>query len=139
MPNIFQQFFRYVAIGVVNTGLDFGIYTALTRGFEFWREYYLLANAVAFLIVVTWSFFWNKYWTFSNREKKHPVQYLKFIATTIAGISIAEGILYIGVDLLSLYDLLAKMIAVPFVVLWNFSMYRMWVFRSQEGGRDSRV
>ena len=126
---IIQQFFRYVSVGLINTGLDFGIYTALTRGFAFWKEHYLWANAIAFLIVVTWSFFWNKYWTFNNRERKHPTQYMKFVFTTLIGISIAEGVLYIGVEVFSFYDLISKIIAAPLVVLWNFSMYRMWVFR----------
>lgn len=118
-------------VGLVNTGLDFGIYTALTRGFAFWKEHYLLANAIAFLIVVTWSFFWNKYWTFNNREQKHSTQYTKFVFTTLVGISIAEGVLYLGAEILSLYDLIAKLITIPLVVLWNFSAYRTWVFRSQ--------
>ena len=139
MPNIFQQFFKYASIGVVNTGLDFGIYTALTRNFEFWREQYLLANAVAFLIVVTWSFFWNKYWTFNNRGKKHPTQYLKFVISTIIGIGIAEIVLYIGVNILSLHDILSKITAAPFVVSWNFFAYRLWVFRSPTKSNDPQV
>ncbi|MBM3250623.1 MAG: GtrA family protein [Candidatus Nealsonbacteria bacterium] len=128
---IIQQFFRYVIIGLINTGLDFGIYTALTRGFEFWKKHYLWANAIAFLIVVTWSFFWNKYWTFNNHERKHLAQYMKFVFTTLIGISIAEGVLYMGVEIFSLHDLVSKIIAAPFVVFWNFFNYRIWVFHSQ--------
>lgn len=123
-----MQFVRYCIIGVVNTALDFGIYTGLTRGFEFWKEHYLVTNAISFMIVVTWSFFWNKYWTFKNREHKYAAQYMKFVMATLIGISISESILYAGVEFFSLHDVLAKAIAAPLVVAWNFSAYRIWAF-----------
>lgn len=123
-----QQFMRYVLIGIVNTVIDFGLYSILTRGFEFWRVHYLLANAATFLVVVTWSFFWNKHWTFKNDEKKHIIQYTKFVMTTLVGMCIAEGVLYAGVNFFLLHDIISKIIAAPLVVVWNFSMYRFWAF-----------
>lgn len=124
------QFLRYATIGVVNTGLDFGMYIGLTRGFAFWREHYLLANALVFIVVVTWSFFWNKRWTFKNREQKHAAQYTKFVLATLGGITIAEGVLYVGVDWLGLHDIVSKVIAGPLVMVWNFLAYRFWAFRA---------
>ncbi|OGL70597.1 hypothetical protein A3B32_01550 [Candidatus Uhrbacteria bacterium RIFCSPLOWO2_01_FULL_53_9] len=123
-----RQFMRYGAVGVVNTGLDFGIYSGLTRGFEWWGEHYLIANAVTFLLVVTWSFFWNKHWAFRNKEARHLGQYAKFVFATFGGIMLAEVILFSGVEWLNLNDLLSKVIAGPIVVLWNFSAYRWFAF-----------
>lgn len=123
-----MQFVRYCIIGVINTALDFGIYTGLTRGFAFWSEHYLVANVFSFTMVVTWSFFWNKYWTFKNRERQHASQYAKFVIATIIGVGISESILYVGVELFSLHDILSKVIAAPLVVAWNFSAYRTWTF-----------
>jgi|GEM_PF-1303470 len=123
------QFKRYVAIGVVNTALDFGLYTYLTRTYEFWMDRYLLANAVVFLTIVTWSFFWNKYWTFKNNERTHLHQYSKFVFSTFVGITLAEGVLYLGVAHFELHDILAKVVAAPLVVVWNFLAYKLWAFR----------
>ena len=123
------QFIRYCIVGAVNTVFDFGLYTFLTRGFGFWREHYLLANAVTFVVVVTWSFFWNKYWTFKNRDVQHGKQYLRFVIVTLVGLGIAEGVLFIGVHFLSIYDIVSKVIAAPLVVAWNFSAYRFWTFK----------
>lgn len=125
------QFFRYATIGVVNTILDFGTYTFLTRSFAFWKEHYLVTNALVFFAVVTWSFFWNKHWTFKNKEREHGTQYAKFVAATIVGVGIANGSLYIGVDFFGFHDILSKAIAAPLVVLWNFSAYRLWTFAVQ--------
>ena len=76
-------FARYCTIGVGNTALDFGIYTALTRGFPFWGRHYLLANAVSFTIVVTWSFYWNRRWAFAHHGQDHIAQYAKFVSATV--------------------------------------------------------
>ncbi len=125
---MFAQFARYVLVGVVNTVMDFGIYAGLTRGFDFWEENYLLANAITFLIVVSWSYFWNKHWTFKNKEKKHAKQFSKFVFATFGGIMLAEIILFMGVEWFDLNDLIAKLVAGPAVVLWNFSAYRFFAF-----------
>ncbi len=123
------QFIRYAIVGAVNTVLDFGIYAGLTRGFEFWKHHYLLANGTSFIIIVTWSFFLNKCWTFRNREARHASQYLKFLIITLMGMGIAESVLYLGVEIFSAHDVVAKILATPLVVVWNFFAYRFWAFR----------
>ena len=125
-----MQLIRYCIIGVGNTALDFALYAGLTRGWEFWRMHYLWANLISFTIVVTWSFFLNKHWTFRERSLSHGVQYIKFVAVTLGGVVITQGILFTGIEIFSLHDLLAKVIAAPLVVLWNFSMHRLWTFRA---------
>lgn len=122
-------FVKYAIIGVGNVALDFVIYATLTRVWEFWRAHYLLANAFSFAIVVTWSFYWNKRWAFRNPERRHRMQYLKFVLVTLGGISIAQGVLYAGVSRIGLLDLVAKCFAAPLVVFWNFTMYRLWAFK----------
>ncbi|MDO8463229.1 MAG: GtrA family protein [bacterium] len=124
-----RSFIRYATIGVSNTALNFGMYAALTRGTTFWRAHYLAANALAFVVAVTWSFFWNKRWSFGNRERRYGVQYAKFILVTVVGLGIEQGMLALGVATLGILDLLAKLLAAPLVVLWNFTMYRVWAFK----------
>ena len=88
----------------------------------------MAANAVSFIIVVTWSFFWNKRWTFKDRQGNHLAQYVRFVLITLGGISIAQTALFTGVDVFRLHDLIAKVMAAPLVVFWNFMMYRFWAF-----------
>ncbi|MDO8599149.1 MAG: GtrA family protein, partial [bacterium] len=124
---LFGPFMRYGIIGAGNTALDFGIYTALTRGWTFWRTHFLFANACSFVIVVTWSFYWNRRWAFENRERHRVTQYVRFVAATVVSLGIAEGVLATGVAF-GVPDLVAKVIAGPLVVFWNFTAYRRWAF-----------
>ena len=127
-----KPFVRYCTIGATNTVLDFAIYTTLTRGWSFWRAHYLFANACSFAIVVTWSFFWNRRWTFRDHASRRLASYMKFVIVTLGGIVIAQTILFIGVQLFHVMDLVAKVIAGPLVVVWNFLMYRLWAFRGSQ-------
>jgi len=131
-------FGRYAIIGAGNSVLDFTIYTALTRGSPFWSAHYLLANAVSFVIVVTWSFYWNRRWSFGNHERRHLVQYIRFVSATVVSLGIAESVLAAGVEF-GLRDLLAKVLAAPLVVLWNFCMYRFWAFRPLKQGPTQAI
>ncbi|MBI5134712.1 GtrA family protein [Candidatus Uhrbacteria bacterium] len=139
MLALFHSFIRYGIIGVGNTLIDFTIYSMLTRGWMFWKEHYLIANGISFSIVVTWSFFWNKHWAFQQQQSGCAAQYLKFVMSTIGGIAIAQGILYSGVEFLGFHDIIAKLIAGPFVVSWNFFMYRWWAFRGHDNAPRSTV
>jgi len=102
----------------------------LTRGVVFFHEHYLAANSCSFVVVVTWSFFWNKRWSFKDQSTNHTVQYTKFVAVTLGGIIIAQTVLYVGVEVFSVQDLIAKAIAGPVVLFWNFTMYRLCAFRA---------
>jgi putative flippase GtrA len=129
-------FVRYCIIGFGNTALDFSIYSLLTRQWEFWSEHYLLANAIAFSIVVTWSFYWNRRWAFQSSHPRYFAQYARFIATTFGGIVIAETVLYLGVTYGGGRDLMAKVVAAPLIIAWNFFLYRFWAFRKPPPQHD---
>ena len=126
------RLFRYILVGLSNVALDFLIYIPLTRLFPFWRRHYLLANFLSFMIVITWSFFLNKHWTYQEKSKKNKTQYAKFLIITIAGLILYESILYVSIQFLSLYDLLAKILAIPIMSFWNFFMHRKWTFKKQD-------
>lgn len=120
---------RYFIVGASNILIDFVIYVAFTRGWDFWREHYLWANCISFLAVVTWSFFWNKFWTFKERSDTYHMQYVKFILVTVVGLAIYQSTLAIGVEYFRQLDLIAKLIATPAMALWNYCMHKFWTFR----------
>lgn len=121
-----KQFTKFCLVGLSNTAIDFLVYLFLTRLF---LVYFVLASVCSFLVAVTWSFIFNKYWTFRNEEKKIKKQYLQFLFINISGLILNTFILYTLVTYLNFYDILAKIIAVTVVGFWNFSANRYWTFR----------
>lgn len=123
---IARQFIKFFIVGSFNTILDYLIYLALTRLFSL---YFLHANIISVLIAMTFSFVLNKYWTFKNNEKNLKKQYLKFFAVNTVAFLLNNSIVFGLVSFFSLYDLIAKAIAVFVGLFWNFFANRYWTFK----------
>jgi putative flippase GtrA len=131
MKKLFFQFSKFATIGLINTALDFSIYTSLTRFFIFWNDHKVLTTSLAFFIANLNSYIFNKYWTFQDQGKKHHIQYTKFLTISLIGLGLTDLIFSLLLHL-GLYDLLAKIIPIPFVLLWNFLANRYWTFRHRQ-------
>lgn len=128
-----HQFVKFSAVGAANTILDFAIYIGLTRSFEIMRHYFLGANLIAFAIATTSSFFLNKYFTFKNNGSDLIRQYIRFWSVALVYICLVQCILYIGVALFELHDVMAKIVATAIGTFWNFFAHKYWSFRHEHG------
>ncbi|MFH0874122.1 MAG: GtrA family protein [Candidatus Komeilibacteria bacterium] len=124
---ILAQLTKFALIGVSSFIVDMLVYVVLTR---LTGLYYLLANILSFLISAAWSFYWNKRWTFRTAVSQ-PLgqQYFKFLSVNIVGLFLTSVLLFIFVSGWSWNDLLAKFIIAIIVMLWNFSLNKIWTFR----------
>ncbi len=120
---------RYGIVGVTNTLLDTGLYAILTRSIPFFMQRVLVANGISFVVTTIWSFQLNRKWTFGVSEGNPRVQYAKFFIISVVGLGISEAVLWIAVYLLGLHDLVGKILTIPAVFIWNFSMHVFWTFR----------
>lgn len=122
------QFVRFGIVGVGNTVIDFLVYYALTRGFTFFEQHQILAAVVAFLIAGLNGFFWSKHWTFKVKEKYRHAQLVRFYVAAGAALAINTGVLWILLDHLRMYDLIAKLIASMAAGVFNFALQKFWAF-----------
>lgn len=127
--NSLRQFVKFCIVGLTNASIDFLSYVVATR---FFHIYFLLANVISFAIAVSWSFFWNRRWTFRNTITD-PVtlkkQYSKFFFINIVGLAIQTLLLYWLVQHWHFNDLIVKAATIIVVAFWNFSLSKLWVFR----------
>ena len=82
--------------------------------------YYLYSAIFAFVISVTFAYFFQKYITFRNYSKKHLLQGSLFLWFQIIGQIIYMSMLRIGVDTLHIYYMLVAIIAKWIVFLRNY-------------------
>ncbi len=125
----FRQFIKFSLVGILNTLIDFLIYFALTRVFPWFLENYLLANAIAFIVAATNSFYLNKRWTFNNKAKA-TFQYIKFLAVSVFTLALVEISLYFLVTQLGIFDIYAKIIVLILSVISNFFLNKFLVFKT---------
>lgn len=130
MPKGFRHFIKYSIVGSSNAFIDFSVYLGLTRSFLFFEIHYLLANACAFIISLTWGFIWNKNWSFKNKDTNRAKQYLKYFLVSMGGLAIIQAILYSLVTF-GIYDLYAKVAGGLIAWAWNFSINKYWTFKKE--------
>lgn len=124
-----RQFVTFALIGVTNTFWDFFIYILFTRGWLGFHLHFLLANVFAFLLSVVNSYLLNKRFTFRDTAQEHYRLFSKFLFVNLVSLGMYEGMLFLGVHRLRLFDLTAKLFAIIIVMLWNFFANKYWTFR----------
>ena len=126
-----KQFIKFSLVGLVNTLIDFIIYFALTRLITWFADYYLVANAIAFAVAATNSFYLNKYWTFQSKDKRQiTFQYFKFLLVSIFTLILVEAFLYLFVNYLGMFDLYAKVLVIIISLISNFFLNKLIVFKT---------
>jgi putative flippase GtrA len=139
IPVVFQ-FAKYATTGLANTAVDFGILNLLMwmTGIYSGQTIFLL-NSIAFLIAVTHSYIWNKFWTFRSKDKDVAGQFVQFLAVSLIGILINGAIVYVVTTLVSpmfglssaVWANVAKALATLISLIWNFLGYKFVVFKKK--------
>ena len=71
-PSLFQ-FGKFAAVGASNTAIDFGVLNLLLTPLGLATGNFALAKFLSGIIATLNSFFWNKFWSFEKKEKKHII------------------------------------------------------------------
>lgn len=126
-----RQFIKFAFIGILNTGLDYGVFSLLTYGFQ---VNYLVANVISFSLAVSNSYLLNRRWTFASTNPQWRGEAIKFLIINLIGLGLNELLLFFFVDHFGWSKLVAKGVGVVIVLFWNFIGTRMWAFRRPPAG-----
>lgn len=117
---------RYIVSGGTAAAVDLGLLFIFT---ELMRLHYLLSSTLAFLVAFVVSFSLQKLWTFEDAgtERVHAQAAVYFVITG-TNVLVNLGLMYILVDLVHLWYLLAQIITGAFIACYSFLLYRAFVF-----------
>ena len=135
-----RQFIKFCIVGTSSTIIDQGVlWLILTYlpAFPWW-----LSKAISFSIAVSNGFYWNRHWTFRARDYgKAHTQYSIFFGTNIVGLILNLFVMKIFLVMLTgqllhgdhnpdkIKVIIASLLAIPFVVAWNFLAAKHFTFR----------
>lgn len=137
-----RQLIKFCVVGATSTVVDLGIYRFLLFAFPLLPWW--ISQSISFCFGVTNGFIWNRKWTFQASKKgQGAAQYSKFVASNIIGLilnlAVSKGVLFLltgelvhGVNPAPNQLMLAKILAIPIVLVWNFSAARFWTFKPQK-------
>ena len=96
---------------------------------------YLIANAIAFVVAVTFSYFVNRQFVFANKvtgAKAIVAQFFTFFVTRLVSFGIEEVLLYTLVEHIGVSEYIAKWPVAVLVVIINYAFGKLIVFKKSE-------
>lgn len=118
---------KYYAVGASGILVNLGLLYYLTEYGSLW---YFLSYALAISVSITSNFILNKFWTFRDSidSQKTIVMYVKFVSVSMVGMVIQLGSVYVLVESLMIYYMLAALISICIAGAINFIINRRWTF-----------
>lgn len=123
-----KRMIRFGLIGIVNTGVDIGIFSVL---FFVLGMPLLVANSIGYLASLTGSFFLNKNWTFAETKTQGRTgrQYLLFAGLGLGGLALSNLTVWSLRNVMPV--IMCKLVSVVGLFAWNYGTSRMIVFRTK--------
>jgi len=118
---------KYYAVGATGIVVNLGLLYYLTEYVGLW---YFLSYALGISVSITSNFILNKFWTFRDSidSQKIIVMYVKFVSVSLVGMAIQLGSVYVLVESLTVYYMLAALISICIAGAINFIINRRWTF-----------
>lgn len=151
METLGLQISKFAFVGVINTLIDLVIFNLLRR---FTKLRAVSASYISSTVAMINSYVLNKYWTFSsNGGSGQFSEATKFFFSTIIGMYVIHnGLVWLLTEKFTwpvkfayaiikklpvlnklsekfVHDNVAKMVGIAGSLVWNFLLYKFWVFK----------
>lgn len=121
-----RKFIRFGITGVINTAIDWGIFTFLNEAFKLDPVF---SHPIGYTVSTVNSYFMNKNWTFGKRKNYNKAEALKFLTVNLISLSISTLGIYLLHNKMEINEYISK-ISVAFVtIIINYFGNKLFVFK----------
>ena len=122
------KFIRFSIVGVGKTLVNWGMFFILNA----FGVYYIISNLIAYAVATINSYIWNSLWVFKYGQGLKVNTSVKFFILNLIGLTVNTSIMYVLVDIFNFKKFVALVIASIFVVIMNYTVNKLWVFREKK-------
>ncbi len=135
-----MQFVKFGIVGVSNTVLSYLLYSLSLIGMRnmglFSGTDYIIAQIIAFVLSVLWSFYWNNKMVFKMEDGQERNIWKALIKTYISysftGLFLNSILLIIWVNVFHISEFIGPIINLLISVPLNFIINKFWAFKTKE-------
>lgn len=120
-----SRFIKFGLVGLLNTIINWILFILLNS----MGVYYIISNIIAYSISTLNSYLWNSKWVFKYTGDNVNQTTFKFITLNIIGLVLNTIILFLLVDIIKLPKIIALIIATGVVMILNYFINKLWVFK----------
>lgn len=124
MGKLFSQIIKFGVVGVIAFIIDYVVLVVCT---EVFRVYYLVSSLLSFSVSTIFNFIASSSWVFESCRKG---KFLVFVVLSVVGLGFNQVFMYVGVDLLGVYYMVAKVVSTGIVMVYNFVSRKLFLYRN---------
>ena len=130
----YKEIINYLIFGVLTTVVSLIVYYVAVYTFLNPENAVQLqiANILSWIAGVTFAYFTNRNYVFDSKEQNRLKEAGKFVMARVVTLLIDMLIMFIGVTILKLNDKIIKLISQIIVIIANYLLSKMLVFRKIE-------
>ena len=142
LPPALQKFFNketisYLFWGVVTTIVNIVVYKACTLV----NIHFMVSTAIAWAIAVALAFITNKLFVFQSKSMKLDVlvkEATAFVVARLLSGACDMAFMWVSVEICGMDDFIAKIIANVFVVIANYVLSKLFIFKDKSVSDDAK-
>ncbi len=127
--NKYREYIMYLVFGVLTTVVNWVIYFPLTNIFHI---HYQIANVIAWICAVVFAYFTNREWVFESKNKNKALEFIKFMSGRVFSLLAEMALLFVLIDLISVNENLSKILGAVVVVVLNYIVSKVFVFKDKK-------
>lgn len=137
IKNIYEKYreiINYLIFGVLTTVISLIVYYGLTYTIINPDNAFMLqvANVISWIAGVLFAYFTNRKYVFESKNENKLKEFLSFVGARITTLLLDMAIMGVGVSLLHGNDKIMKLISQVLVIVGNYLLSKIFVFRKRE-------
>lgn len=131
--NKYKEIINYLIVGALTTLVSLivyyiSVYTFLNPEKAIELQ---IANILSWVAGVTFAYFTNRKYVFESKNKNKLQEASKFVSSRITTLLLDMFIMWLGVTVLAFNDKIIKIISQIFVVVGNYVLSKLFVFKEK--------
>ncbi len=124
----YEEIINYLIVGGMTTLVSIGVYALCTKCFHI---NYMIANVVSWIISVLFAYITNRIFVFKSKSENIILEVYQFFKYRIFSFLIEIFLMYVFVELISIDDMISKVIVQIIVIVLNYVFSKLFVFKKE--------
>ncbi len=131
--------FNYLIFGFLAFVLNYILYFIFADALSM---HYMAATVISWVLTVVFAYWTNRTFVFKSQNKEISAivkEFISFIGARVATEVLEIVLMYVMVDLLVINDKISKLVCQTIVILANYVLSKIWIFKKSSPGSDDQV
>lgn len=124
----YSEVINYLIFGVLTTIVSIGIYAICSKVFNI---NYMISNVLSWIFSVLFAYITNRIFVFKSKSNNVLIEIYQFYKYRVFSFLIELFLMYVFVELISIDDMISKVIVQVVVIILNYVFSKLFVFKKE--------